>query len=308
MIRSRWISLRVFIPLGMVLSGCALPLVPEPTSTPTATAAPMRTATPTQTHTPSPTQAPLCDADQTIMDLRGHFPDDDAVFLHHTVEGVSTLVVWYVDGEVRPSVEEAEITANRRLAMQNGMEFMISVRNSDPCIAALFQEISLAVVDPEYNAWFMVQADPNGIPQDMDDEAAMAAWAVTSVPSYLRETATASHGAPAAGSCSWEEARAAAHGHFDPARRNVDFYLIQDEYGVSVWTQWDGDPEYLMANIFASVLNIGMEMECLFPVPDRIILQVVDGEGEMLFMGFWNWEDARQQDVGKIYVVYQQEE
>jgi hypothetical protein len=105
-------------------------------------------------------------------------------------------------------------------------------------------------------------------------------------------------------SCTWREANLGAHGQFAPERRNVGFFFVQDDTGVNVWAQWDTSMTDIVTALVASLLNVSMEMKCLFPRPDRIYYLMVDTTGDMQINGYWSWADALKMDVNKIMVLY----
>jgi len=242
------------------------------------------------------------------MRLKLKFADLDMAVLYNTINGVSSLAVWFVDPDINPSAGAGELAENGKLAMRDALALAAKMSASDPCIGQLFQQINPIVVDTGYNGWFSGQISPRDLPgSDVTDEEALDARAEKFDIGFLRDKLTAKATVAPVGTCSWKEAKAGAKMHFAPTRQNIAFFLVQDDMGVNVWAQWDTKAEYLQYDLPASILNIAMEMECLHPQPDRIIFEIVDESGEMLFTGFWNWADAENQDLGRIYVLYQKE-
>ena len=84
----------------------------------------------------------------------------------------------------------------------------------------------------------------------------------------------------------------------------VGFYLVIDQLGVNLWAQWDGPtgPEMVTVNL----LNIALEIECLFPSPNNLLYMVVDGDdGRVkLFEGFFRDEEGV--DMNSYQVFYKE--
>lgn len=111
---------------------------------------------------------------------------------------------------------------------------------------------------------------------------------------------------PLTDSCTWPETRERLHQHFAPTRQNVSFYLMTDEgggkrVGVVGWTyKYD-----ILGSFF---VNVVMELDCLYPMPDWLIVTVVDQTGEANLIGVVQGEFLRGDDyteaVNQFYVIY----
>ena len=81
---------------------------------------------------------------------------------------------------------------------------------------------------------------------------------------------------------------------------------MTDEGGVNVWAQWDGPTN--MTFLAPSLLNVVMELNCLYPMPDWLIVTVVDQTGEANLIGVVQGEFLRGDDyteaVNQFYVIY----
>lgn len=126
--------------------------------------------------------------------------------------------------------------------------------------------------------------------------------------SYQRDVQTGSidRQPPPDGSCTWPETRERPHQHFAPTRQNVSFYLVVDEGGVNAWAQWDGPTDMMF--LAPSLLNVVMELDCLYPMPDWLIVTVVDEIGEANLIGVVQGEALRSDDyaeaINQFYVLY----
>lgn len=50
-----------------------------------------------------------------------------------------------------------------------------------------------------------------------------------------------------------------------------------------MWAQWDGPTDIMF--LAPSLLNVVMELDCLYPMPDWLIVTVVDRTGEANLIG-----------------------
>jgi len=294
--------------LLFILSGCVIPFQPTPTMTPTFTPTITSTPTPLPTNTPVPTNTQLadCDADQTIANLKPKVAYQQSVVIHNKFKGGSFLVVWFVDPTINATPQESEISENDTRAMRDGLLLSQQLNAADGCVSRLFDAINPIVVDKNYNGWFSGRIKTSDLPattQTDDDELDEIAKSYEI--SYLRDKATAESGTAPATVCTWTDTKQKIQNHFSPERQNVGFYYVLDDAGVNVWAQWDSPLDFLQLNLPASLLNIAMEIDCLYPTPDRIIFDVVDESGDMQIIGLWNWSDAKNQDIGQIQILYQ---
>lgn len=300
---SKQASFLVIISILTIL-GCTTLIPPAATATPI----PTRTSTlsPTDTPAPTSTKPAACNADQTLRNLKSALTYDESVLFYNQVEGTSYLAIWFVDPELDPAAEESEISANTDLATRHGLILSQELKAADSCVDQLFDWINAIVVDKNYNGWLSAQVKTSDLPATVQtDDKELDEIANAYEIGYLRAQVTAKTGSAPANSCSWAEAQKNIRNHFSSERENVAFYYVLDDAGVNVWAQWDSDPEFAQLNLPASLMNIAMEIDCLFPQPDRIIFNVVDETGEMQIIGLWNGSDARNQDIGQIQILYQ---
>jgi hypothetical protein len=294
----------------LFLLSCSISSLQPPTTTPTPTLTPIPTLTstplPTNTPVPTNTKPPPCNADQTLKNLKQTVTYEEFVVLYQKLQDTSFLVIWFIDPEINPSAKENEISENAQLAIRHAFILSQQLKGSDDCVNRLFNFINPVVVDKNYNGWFSGQVSPSDLPATLPtDDQQLAEYSKLFQTGYLRSKTTAKISSAPAGSCAWQEAKKNIQNHFSPDRENVAFYFVLDDEGVNVWAQWDSEPEFLQLNLPASILNIAMEIDCLFPKPDRIIFDAVDQEGEIHVYGIWNQADMKNQDISKIQILYQ---
>jgi hypothetical protein len=70
--------------------------------------------------------------------------------------------------------------------------------------------------------------------------------------------------------------------HFAPPRENVGFEFVLDETGINVYAQWDGEVDVTM---IPTLLNVALELRCLHPPIDQLIVIVVDANGKINLIG-----------------------
>ncbi len=268
-------------------------------------------AGPTPTVVPTMGLAPQtgCVADEVLAVLKPLVPYAQASVSHHFLSGVHNLTVWFVDPDLDPLATGDQIAENADEALWHAAQLSQRLFAADECVPILFEGITTIVVDRDYNQWFLGQVPTNrlsGSPDPTDEEIQQARQAFTQ--GYLRSEPTGSAGrTPApAGSCTWVQAGARLQSHFDPARQNVAFYLVIDDKGVGVWTQWDGLPD--VDAFLADLLTVRGELPCLYPPLDTLWVIYVDGLGvaEWVFAadGEAVRDPADQAFVDRLEIIY----
>lgn len=305
---------------NLLFVGCTVPMASlAPTATATLTPLPAATATvipsatftlpptatkaPTRTPKPTATAKPNCDADQLLKKLKTTLTYEEFSISHNLIQGTSSLNVWWVDPELDPQATGDQIEANSRLAQQHAAAVSLQLQSVDQCVEAMFTVINPIVVDKNYNGWFSAQIAPADLPdtssptQAQIDEAA-AAFKI----GFLRDQATVPLAPAPTGSCTWKSANENLHQHFAASRENVSFYLVQDYNGVNVWAQWDG-PTGVFA--MASLLNVILEIKCLHPAPDQVIVVIVDAQGTVGLIGILPGAGVESEDINQFEIVYE---
>lgn len=263
---------------------------------------------PTKLLAPTNANSSACNADETLRNLKSGIAYDESVLSYNKVEGTSFLIVWLVDPEINPAAKESEVAENANLALYHAMILSQELKASDACTGKLFDVINAIVVDKNYNGWLSGQIKIADLPATVQtDGNQLNEISKLYEIQYLRSNAAAKPGSAPAGSCAWNDAKKNISNHFSSERENIAFYFVSDETGVNLYAQWDGQPDFVEATLFASLMNIAMEIDCLFPQPDRIIFNVVDEMGDMQIIGLWNGSDARKQDISQIQILYQKQ-
>lgn len=277
-----------------------------PTVTPTLTALPTYELRPSSTPFPTKTAVPSCNADQTLKKLKSQIMFDESMLLHYKLLGTSFLVAWFVDPEINQSAIGSELAENNELALHHALILSQELKTSDACVSRLFDRINVIVVDKNYNGWFSGEIGTADLPSTIQiDEEQLDEISKLLEVGYIRDAAPANPGSAPSGSCTWIEARENIHNHFSSERENVNFYFVIDDNGGNVWAQWDSQPEFLSLNLPTSALNVATELDCLYPKPDWILFTIVDETGDMQIIGSWDWESAKNQNLGQLQIVYQ---
>lgn len=272
------------------LTGCTLPTL-LPTSA-TVLAPPVE-VTPTKgVAAASPTPSD-CSRDQVLARLKADFPYPEFTLIYNSFQGLDILNIWFVDPEIDPKAQDADLAPNAILALRHATALSHRLGRKDPCIGRLFTTINPIVVDSNYNGWFSGNIRPADLPGTDDlTEAQIEALEDAFEIAYWRRNPPAPQGPAPAASCTWAEARVRIQRHFNPSRENVGFMLVIDENGVKIYAQWDSDAKLLgrdatqwWALQMASMLNVAMELPCLHPVPTALIVTVVDAEGAIELLG-----------------------
>jgi hypothetical protein len=222
--------------------------------------------------------------------------------------GFSTLIVWFVDPDLDPGASGDEIAQNASLAMRHAAELSHQLNAADPCLQELSAAINPVVVDREYNGWFAGLITPSTLPGDTKlTDAQLAELTGAFEISYLRDRPAPPMEPAPGGSCSWPEARSGIQWHWEvsgPAPSNIGAWLSIDESGVTVTAQWPGVSgewaEYAVPTFMAGTINVTMELHCLHPQPDLLVLLVVDDAGKVEIVGVWSGEAMRAEDLSQL--------
>ncbi len=270
----------------------------------------------TQTPAPINTAMPLvvnsnnCNADDVLKNLKTNLPFGEFTVLHNEIKGSKTLVLWLVDPEINANATEAEIPDNVTEAIRVAVNASYLLLTSNECVSTLFDYISPIIVDTNYNGWFSGQISPLSLPMPKpENDNEIVNVGNNFEIGFLRQNTTTPITLPSSGSCTWQEANQKLHLHFSPERQNVGFHFVLDNVGTNVWAQWNTKEEYLKNDIFASLLNITMEIQCIHPQPDNLIFIIVNDSGETLVMGVVPKEgiQAYPNIFDKVKILYEKE-
>ena len=287
------------------------PVPPTATATHTPTPVPP-TATPT--HTPTETVSPAldCDIDQVLPKLRSVVALSEFDLVYNSIDGFASFALWFVDPDLDLDVSGDEIEENSTLAIRHAATLSHQLHNADPCVQELADAINPVVVDRKYNGWFAGLIAPSSLPGDtsLTDEQ-LAEIAGDFEITYLREVPVPPIEPASADSCSWVEARRGIQQHWEfsgPPPENCGAWLTIDESGTTVMAQWPGrtgkDDEYAVPLMMAGALNVAMELGCLHPQLDLLVLLVVDDDGHVGLVGVWPGEAVRALDMNQLQIEY----
>ena len=278
------------------------PPTPVPTDAPTATPSPE----PSPTEQPSPAPSTVCEPNAVVVELQTEVPFVEFVLRQNYSEGIRSLVLWYVDPDLDPRASAGALEANLDLAFEHALKLSLDLNRSDPCVEELFDGINPIVVDADYNGWLSGLIDPAALPDSpMLSPAEIEALRAEMQVNYSRTSPTDSLVRPPApeGSCTWQDTIPRIHQHFSPERSNVGFYFVIDEGGVNIWSQWDGPPDAGIT--MASMLNVLFELDCLYPVPTRLIVIVVEPSGLVSLIGMVEGEVVTSGDFAAAIEQFQ---
>ena len=278
--------------LTVVLSACAT-LTPPPTlaSLPTFTAAPPTplltltpsrepTLPPTLTPPPPATVTPLhCPVNPFLKSLKPLIAYAEFDLTYNVILNNRALNIWFVEPKIDPNAVGDQIARNVSLAQVSAATVIAKLATGDAkCLGGMVGVINPIVVDRNYNGWFSGIIKLSDASANVPPENKVSAFAV----SYLRTKPAAPASAAPAQSCKWVDARAKMQKHFAPTRENVGFEFVLDETGINVYAQWDGEVDVTM---IPTLLNVALELRCLHPPIDQLIVIVVDANGKINLIG-----------------------
>jgi hypothetical protein len=218
--------------------------------------------------------------DEFLVRLKREVPHEQFSLSHNIIAGVHTLAVWYVDTEINTQVTADNLFEELDQVIERATELAVSLFQVDPCIGNTFDVFNPVVVDENYNGWFAGLLASEEITSSVVEISALQDLYAEP---YLIQSPPQAIGVPPAGTCNWEESEEQIWFHFSRERQNVSFYFVNDLNGYNVWAQWDGPAS--MPFVIVNILNITMELECLYPKPDNLILITVGETGELQFLG-----------------------
>ena len=273
---------------SLIVVGCSASPVTTPVSTVTNTVAPPSTPTSPvsmDTPLPSPSPAPVesCVAEDVLDSIQNEIWFDEFEIHYNDLGGAQSLVFWYTEPEISLDVELSDIENNLSIAIQSGVLVSQYLAQEYPCLSELFPYLNPVVVDQNYNGWFsgrVATTDLLGDKKSIDEIVGVFEIG------YLREAPPDEFAAEEANICSWPDTEERVAWHFPKDETNTVFYYVIDDAGVNVWSQWVIKREFdVIENLGPYVLNIVMELDCLYPAPTQVIMIVVDEAGITRFVG-----------------------
>jgi hypothetical protein len=290
-------KLKIIIMLAacFTISGCASaeidtsPTVPHISPTPAKTPVTTATNAALPTESPPETSEPIsnCRFDAGFFArLKSGLPVDEAVIFHNVLHGAPILGIWFVDPDIAVDFPTGEgMEENKRLAINDGLHIAFLLKQSDPCISSFFI-INPIVVDSQYNNWFSANIQVENIPDTIADNNLEDMYSYANV-FYLREELPIPIDSIPPDSCDWPTTLAKIQQHFSPDSTNTTFYFSRDEEGNYVWANYYIPSQETAYPITLPILlNIATELDCLYPVPDKIIVTALDPDSQVVLMGF----------------------
>lgn len=296
---------------SLIVAGCSASSEVTPTLTVTNTMLPSPTPTPiVVADTPFPSPDKNCLAEEVLRDIKTDIWLDEFEVHYNDFGGVQTLVFWYVEPEIGLTVND--IDSNLSVAIQSGTLISQYLVQEYPCVHSLFPYINPVVVDKNYNGWFSGRVETSAL---LGEEKGAQEIVNMFEIGYLRQDfPEKSDGDEEVDTCSWSETEERVARHFPKDEANTVFYYVIDDAGVNVWSQWVINREFaLIENLGPYVLNIVMELDCLYPAPSQVIMIVVDEYGATRFIGLIHGDAVQKMKDGEyeevlsmVQILYQE--
>ena len=277
--------------LTVTLSACTT-LTPPPTlaSLPTFTPAPPTpiitltptrepTLIPTLTPPPPPTATPSCPVNPFLKSLKPLITYAEFDLTYNIILNTRSLNIWFVEPKIDPNAVGDQIAKNASLAQVSAAAVSAKLATGDAkCLSSMVGVINPIVVDRNYNGWFSGTIKLSDASANVPLENKVGAFTV----GYLRAKPAAPSSTSLGQSCKWAEARAKMQKHFAPARENVGFEFVLDETGINAYAQWEGEID---VTLLSSLLNVALELRCVHPPIDQLVVIVVDADGKINLIG-----------------------
>jgi len=266
----------------------------------TATQISFFTPTSANTLTPDPTppiintptiEAINCDLSSVIKKVKKAIPYQEFSVEPNTFQGERLLSIWYVDESIdtssAPNIEKESIKA-----LENGVILSFDIANSDPCIFQLFTQINPIVVDKNHNGWFSGNIPVDSIPLDNTINQAHFDEIMENIAIlYLKNQSPLPQEQPPEDSCSFKTAQENILYHFNEERVYPGVTYTIDESFYHVDVQWESafDPDEVKmwwALQFASILNVIVELPCLYPPPNMLNITILDYDGKIILIAY----------------------
>jgi hypothetical protein len=285
----------ILLAIWFIISGCASAEIDTSPTTPSISPTPTQIPVPTATNTALPTESPpetsepisSCELDADFFArLKAGLPVDEAVIFHNILHGVPTLGIWFVDPDIAVDNSTGEgMEESKTLAINNGLHIAFTLKQIESCVSS-FLIINLTVVDSQYNSWFSATIQVENIPDTLADNILEDMYTHANV-FYLREELPVPIDSFPPDSCDWPTTLTKIQQHFSPDLPNTSFYYSRDEEGNYVWTNYYVPSQETAYPITLPILlNIATELDCLYPVPDKIIVTVLDPNNQVVLLGF----------------------
>ena len=283
------------------------------TPSPTASEAPTEVmAEPTPVGTIS-----MCDPAQFIEALREAVPYEESVLGYNHYDDSADLTAWFVDPVLDPQASDSEIQDLSELGFHHSVEIAHLLAKTEPCVAALFDSVTVIAVDHLYHAWYVGAVPAWQIPiSEVLSEDERTALEENFEAGYQRIESVldgSSQEIPE-GSCGWPEARQDIEQTFTQAQKNVAVYYYIEPDDSSVYVQWDIPPvaqnaQQILDYFFLPLPYIDTAISCLYPEFDTLWLFYIrqDGEAQWVFAvdGDAVRDDDHQVLIDNLELIYQ---
>jgi hypothetical protein len=288
----------------------AWPFLAQPTPTLTPSRTPTARVTPTSTQ-PEIQQSSCGSRDELIRKIKSSIDYDESVLSYNYIDHKWVLYFWIVDPNLDPGAALDTLSPNNDRAVRDATLLIVKLVNADACAQKLFSVVDPIVVDSAYNGWFSGEITidsvfQGGNPSDDDLQKMIREY----VGSYHRTQAPTKLGSHPLGSCSWQQVvQRLYERQFAPTREKVKFYFIRDETGAKVWAQWDQppfDPKDKLSQgiMMASAMNVMVELKCLYPAPEWLVIVVVDDQGSVNLVGRIPRAAIYKIDISQLDILY----
>lgn len=280
-----------------------------PTATPTETLTPSPTSTSTTSPTHTPTAAPAlsCKADDVVDNLRTAFPYETFSISHQIFEGTHFLVIWYLDPEIDVDATDEQLQSEFEQVVARSAGLIHQLQRQDACVTRKFDFVNIIVVDPGFNGWLSGALDPSTVEfpaaEELNEQEQQKIRDELTITYQRTQATTGLIGAIPTGKCDWQQTEERLHSHFSQDRKNVAFQFVRDELGAHVYAQWDGPTD--MAMITVNLLNLSLEIPCLYPPADEVLFMIVDSRGSVDMIGRWGVDEMQTMNLAAIEILYQ---
>jgi len=243
--------------------------------------------------TSTSTQSVECIADNEILEkLEAVIPYEEYSLSFNTSEEGSSLTLWVLDPALNAHYWDGfDDLLPKALLQITGVIHQLNL--TDACVKTLFEFIYVIIVDPEYVGWFSGTLPVENIPDspELTEEELFTLTTSFDVDYKLRDPIEFFLPPPET-ACAWPETHEKILRHFPAANPNVDFFYVFDALGGAVWAQFTvPGQEDTMSYVFSLLALIIGELDCLYPLPNKIITMVTDHTGELLVIGTIHAED-----------------
>jgi hypothetical protein len=277
-----------------ILAMVALAILSQPIHAAVSKSAQSATDAPTLEATETATDSAACNKNQVIAHLKTLITYKEFDITYAGTDQFTALNIWFVDPQLDPNAKTKDILLNAALALHDAAALIQQFVVSDACITTLFDFANPIVVDSHYNGWLSATTVllSKSVTSPQTGEEGIQAIQKSFKTDFLRDKPAAVFGPAPKNSCTWATVyQNLFTRQFNPKDQLYSFMYILDPTGVNVYVEFDADASLLgssaaqKAVILADLMDALIEIKCLYPVPDRIIVQAVDANGKYVMLG-----------------------